>query len=53
MNNDFYLIIDKPTTCPKCGVRSEIISENEVDTNIFQSHLCLNESCGFDFIVCE
>ena len=48
---DVYFADDQPTTCPKCGNRTNIIIEL---TDIFltrQFHRCLSKYCIFDFIV--
>lgn len=44
---DIFLGNDQPTTCPKCGVRTEILS----DRLLMQQHLCLNETCTYEFIL--
>lgn len=38
---------DQPTTCPKCGNRTEIIDELE---NI-QHHKCYSKECNYEFIL--
>jgi len=53
MYKEYFLMGDQPTTCPKCGARSEILSEKEVESEIIQEHECLNESCNFKFAVCS
>lgn len=37
-----YFMNDQPTTCPKCGCRTEWTGENP------QFHICI---CGFSFLV--
>jgi len=37
---EIFLASDQPTTCPKCGARTEIIEDGSVS----QKHLCLNEA---------
>jgi hypothetical protein len=44
---EIFLSSDQPTTCPKCGNRTEII--NELDA--CQKHKCLSEECKFQFIL--
>ena len=46
-NLEIFLNSDQPTTCPKCGNRSEIISEFDLS----QHHKCLSEKCNFKFIL--
>lgn len=48
MEPEVYIVGDQPTTCPKCGARTDF-SEMEKE----QQHICLNESCGKQFIVTE
>ena len=46
---DCYILNDQPTTCGKCGARTnfEEISEE------LQKHECLNPSCGYIFASVE
>lgn len=44
---EIFLSSDQPTTCPKCGNRTEIVS----DFNASQQHRCLSEECNFQFIL--
>lgn len=44
---EVYLASDQPTTCPKCGNRTDIITE----TKKFQIHKCKTENCEFQFTV--
>lgn len=46
-NLEIFLSSDQPTTCPKCGNRTEIV--NEFDAS--QQHKCLSEVCNFQFIL--
>lgn len=47
---DIYIFDnDQPTTCPKCGARTdfkEIIRKNQE----IQIHICLNPECQYKFI---
>jgi hypothetical protein len=45
---EIFLSSDQPTTCPKCGNRTEIFKEFEL---FQQQHKCLSEECNFQFIV--
>lgn len=44
---EVFLSSDQPTTCPKCGNRTDIINEFEVS----QQHKCLSKECEFQFIL--
>lgn len=44
-----YLISDQPTTCPKCGSRTDFIVSKSHKVNT-QIHICLNKYCSFEFI---
>jgi hypothetical protein len=44
---EIFLSSDQPTTCPKCGNRTEIIG----DLTIVQDPRCLSKDCGFKFIL--
>ncbi len=42
---------DQPITCPKCGVRTDIVLDLSHTTNQTQIHECLNKECNYQFIV--
>jgi len=44
---------DQPTTCPKCGNRTEIIFELPNKPEKTQYHKCLTINCKFNFVVEE
>lgn len=44
---EIFLSSDQPTTCPKCGNRTEIIK----DLVVSQHHKCLSEKCHFEFML--
>lgn len=44
---EIFLSSDQPTTCPKCGNRTEIV--NAFDAS--QKHKCLSEDCSFQFVL--
>jgi hypothetical protein len=50
---EVYLFSDQPTTCPLCGLRSEIISDHIDSPTKSQEHCCPSSDCGFEFIVEE
>ncbi len=47
--SDIYIMGDQPTTCPICGLRTDISSES----NQFQLHHCPSRKCGFRFLMKE
>jgi len=50
--NLIFLVSDQPTTCPKCGTRSDFENYTISDSkNVLQMHTCLNSSCKFEFLV--
>jgi hypothetical protein len=50
--NPIFLASDQPTTCPKCGARSDFEDYTISDPkNILQIHTCLNLACKFEFLV--
>ena len=48
----FHIISDQPTTCPKCGRRTDFADYSHTNA-AWQIHFCLNENCEFEFLVCE
>ena len=46
-----FLMNDQPTTCPKCGSRTDYIYIS--DLPVSELHICLSNSCKFVFIVEE
>ncbi|MBP6565770.1 MAG: hypothetical protein KA270_01315 [Saprospiraceae bacterium] len=44
-----YDLSDQPTTCPKCGIRTEILLELKLKTKGIQVHRCLGKNCTFEF----
>ena len=51
MDQDTFIMNDQPTTCPKCGARSEIMNEVELEARIIQEHECMSKYCEFQFLV--
>lgn len=43
----------QPTTCPQCGLRTEIVVDNFDTHEKTQEHRCPSAECGFEFIVEE
>ena len=50
---DIYIMGDQPTTCPICGVRTEIIQEFLDAPEMTQYHQCLSDNCQYTFTVME
>jgi hypothetical protein len=50
---EVYSFSDQPTTCPQCGVRTEIIADHFDSPVNTQEHKCRSAECGFEFIVEE
>ena len=48
---EVYIYADQPTTCPLCGVRSEIVFDMSHTIHQTQIHHCQNEKCQFKFVV--
>lgn len=44
---------DQPTTCPQCGLRTEIVVDNFDTPAKTQEHRCPSADCGFEFIIEE
>lgn len=49
--SDLFIYSANPTTCPKCGLRSEIILDLSHTKDQTQIHKCPNEKCGFEFLM--
>lgn len=50
---DVYIMGDQPTTCPLCGLRTEIIQELIVSNEMTQYHKCPSNKCQYTFTVME
>jgi hypothetical protein len=50
---EVILIGDQPTTCPKCGARTEIVLSLDHTIEKTQFHKCLFESCKYEFVAEE
>jgi len=48
--SDVFIMGDQPTTCPKCGSRTEILSEILDYPAKIQYHKCLSVDCKYTFI---
>lgn len=47
---EIFLFSDQPTTCPKCGLRTEIILDLIKSLEKTQLHKCPSPKCGFEFL---
>jgi predicted RNA-binding Zn-ribbon protein involved in translation (DUF1610 family) len=50
---EVYSFSDQPITCPKCGLRTEIITDHIDSPAKTQEHRCPSADCGFEFVVEE
>jgi len=48
---DVYIFTDQPTTCPKCGSRTEITLDLYLTPKQTQHHICYSTICNFEFVV--
>ena len=48
---EVLIINDQPTTCPKCGMRTDIVLDLTHTTNQIQIHRCSDEECNCQFVV--
>jgi hypothetical protein len=46
-----YIYSDQPTTCPRCGARSEVVLDLSHTNNRTEVHLCLDKYCKYEFIM--
>lgn len=49
--SEVYIHSDQPTTCPKCGARTEILLNLWHTIDKTEIHLCVQKSCGYEFVV--
>lgn len=50
--NNTFLISDQPTTCPKCGARTNFFLQlSPVSNEEVQIHKCLSNNCQYEFVV--
>jgi predicted RNA-binding Zn ribbon-like protein len=53
---DYHYILlmsDQPTTCPKCGARTDLLADLSHTNAGIQIEQCLNDGCGWVFLVGE
>jgi hypothetical protein len=51
--SEVYIYSDQPTTCPKCGSRTEIIISLSDTIEHTQFHKCNVEGCNYEFVMQE
>jgi hypothetical protein len=44
-----YIFSDQPTTCPQCGIRTEISLDLFETPEQTQHLICPSDKCGFEF----
>ena len=49
--SEVFIYSDQPTTCPKCGLRTEIILDLSHTKEQTQIHKCDSGDCNFEFVV--
>jgi len=49
--SEIFISSEQPTTCPKCGARTEILLDFSHTKDETQIHKCLDENCSKEFIV--
>jgi rRNA maturation protein Nop10 len=49
--SEVYTYSDQPTTCPKCGSRTEIKLDLYFTKEQIQQHKCLSVKCGYEFVM--
>lgn len=49
--SEVYTFTDQPTTCPKCGSRTEITLDLIETPEQTQHHKCLIANCRFEFVM--
>ena len=48
--DELQILSEQPTSCSKCGVRTEIILDLSHTLNKTQVHRCLNTTCQNTFV---
>lgn len=49
--SEVYTFSDQPTTCPKCGSRTEIILDLCHTIDQTQIHKCSIKNCEYEFVM--
>ncbi len=50
ISDSIFLRNDQPTTCPKCGCRTDIVFDFPETPTQIQIHQCLDNSCKTVFV---
>jgi len=50
---EIFLVSDQPTTCPRYGVRTEILKDFYNSETEEQINICLASNCRFVFLTVE
>lgn len=48
---EVYIYSDQPTTCPRCGTRSELILNLSHTIDKTEVHMCTKANCGYEFVM--
>lgn len=48
---EIFVYSDQPTTCVKCGMRTEIVFDSPFSSGKTQIHRCPSVDCGFEFVM--
>lgn len=48
---EVYTFSDQPTTCPKCGIRTDITLNLFETPEQTQYHKCFSDKCGYEFVM--
>ena len=49
--SEIFIYSDQPVTCPRCGLRTEIILDLSHTIYQTQIHKCYSEKCDFEFVI--
>jgi hypothetical protein len=49
--SEVFIYSDQPTTCPKCGVRSELVLDLSHTKDETQIHKCPKHNCEYEFVM--
>ena len=51
--SELFVTTDQPTTCPSCGLRTEIIFDMQHTRDVTQVHKCLAEVCQKEIVMVQ
>jgi hypothetical protein len=50
--NNTFLGNNQPTTCPKCGARTDFFTQiSPVSNKNIEIHKCVSKMCQFEFVI--